>query len=264
MKTLQAVPGSLLVGAILVLSASLASCVGTVPPDCDAGGGDASDRGQVVESPGERPVPVPGVSGQPVDAAFFALGCLSEYAGAWSIEHHEDVVVTFARGKRSEAIVYGEYLRQLAAETGLVTEVQVRDGTGYCTEVASQVLKEHLVTLYPPFRVGPPRPGDAKKTSGTVHESMFRTEGDKRSYLAGVWLRYKQGDDIVIPNSAHKVRLIQELLAELGAKDVQRTQTPRGHYPTMFTITFVPSHGLRALFDGVDAKRAAAAAADDR
>ena len=234
--------------AQLLLLANLVACSCTATPDQEP---RAADPTQPVKQP-----PQPQAKAEPpIEPAYFALGCLSEYAGAYQAQWHEDAICTFARGQRPEAVVYQQYLERLARECELDTNIIVRDGAGGCTVVASQMMKGHLVSLYPPY---PGRVATGKRMQGSVTMGMFKTREAKRSYLAGVYLRHKQGDALVLANSAHKVTVICQLLTDLGASHVDRKRTPRGHYPTMFTVSFAPSHEIERLFQFVDAQREAA------
>ena len=106
-------------------------------------------------------------------------------------------------------------------------------------------MKDYLVAQYPTSRT-------------FASQGLFEDLASKRSYLAGVYLRFNHGEGLRFANSPHKVRLVRELLGETGCKDIVVTRTGRGTFPVFATLSYVPSETIAKMFARVDEEREAA------
>ena len=101
-------------------------------------------------------------------------------------------------------------------------------------------------------------PGGPTPDLRTSSRAMLPDRRAETSWLAGVHLRFASGGALRFPNGYHKAGLTATLLKERGARDVEVSQTPPGHYPTVFTVRYEPSPEIAALFAAVDAEIEAA------
>lgn len=187
-----------------------------------------------------------------VDPAYFALGALYEYAG-YPSDLSGGEIDTFDAGQLAEATVFVRFLERLAEEQAIDAEFVVPADTGGAITVASRPVRDYLVSLFPD---PPPRPAEIPDLPSSpsggpkfVYSSgeMFRGRESKLSWLAGVHLRFGRAGRLTLANSPHKVSAIRGLLVETGCTQIEVTQTPRGHYPVVYSVTYVPSPEIAAL-----------------
>lgn len=87
--------------------------------------------------------------------------------------------------------------------------------------------------------------------TGRLKSNVFETEKQKLSFITGAYVRYGWNTDslyhIRVSNSISKVRILNELLKDVGCTNVDyeiRRNIPTGH-----TVTFIPTEQLYDYFE---------------
>jgi len=83
------------------------------------------------------------------------------------------------------------------------------------------------------------RSGHGSGTGNGLPDEVFHRRR-ALAYLAGAWLRYRRGSDFGFANTQEKARLVAQLLADLGCRDV-RLESTFGSIPQGNMVHFQPT-----------------------
>lgn len=88
--------------------------------------------------------------------------------------------------------------------------------------------------------------------TGSLKINVFETEKQKVSFVTGAYVRYGWNTDslyqIRVFNSVSKVRILNDLLKELGCDNVDY-EIKKGYIPTGHTVSFIPTDQLKDYFE---------------
>jgi len=88
--------------------------------------------------------------------------------------------------------------------------------------------------------------------TGRLKINVFETEKQKVSFVTGAYVRYGWHTDslyqIRVFNSVSKVRILNDLLKELGCDNVDY-KIKKGYIPTGHTVSFIPTEQLKNFFE---------------
>jgi len=194
------------------------------------------------------------------DPAYFIIGALYEYAG-YEINWSEDRIDIFPGRLRDEADLFKEYLKHLTVKENIKTEIRSKEGVKGQVSFFSQELKDFIVSIYPDVAVKKhfqARKAEMQSNTGSwihVSPAMLKDQNSKLSFLAGVYLRFKAGDNLVFANSGRKANLVKDLLIEMGCQIVNFKISPRGHYPAILTLSFIPSQKIKTVMEEVEREK---------
>lgn len=176
---------------------------------------------------------------------FLILGTLNDYMGR-TLDPREENLLD----------------RYFASEGAMVLMVDSLIKTTYPRKVYNDVKKTKttitsyfLAMQFNSFYNFKPRgsytsPGHKEILTGTLKENIFKNEGEKLAFLAGVFLRYGSNSDsaycISIANSVSKAKMCNKLLKEFGCQphyNIRRNYIPVGHdvffHPTSKVLTYL-------------------------
>jgi hypothetical protein len=88
--------------------------------------------------------------------------------------------------------------------------------------------------------------------TGRLKLNVFETEKQKLSFITGAYVRYGWHVDslyhIRVFNSISKVRILNELLKDVGCTNVEY-EIKKGYIPTGHTVSFFPTEQLNGYFE---------------
>lgn len=88
--------------------------------------------------------------------------------------------------------------------------------------------------------------------TGRLKTNVFETDKQKISFVTGAYVRYGWNTDslyqIRIFNSVSKVRILNDLLIQLGCDNVDY-EIKKGYIPTGHTVSFIPTVQLKDYFE---------------
>ena len=186
------------------------------------------------------------------------FGFLNEYLGRRVIEDG-DRVEGFYPNESAAAEKFGKYLETYSKELGLTQPIEkVVETTGHLHFVSKRLtamldamygdtVLDRQITLLEPRRTQ--RCGRAAVSrqcfSGGNSFRLTKNEASERfSYLLGAYIRYGEGNSLVLANATHKAELLRDLLVSIYCPRVSWEIDQRGA-PVKNTITFEPTDELR-------------------
>lgn len=88
--------------------------------------------------------------------------------------------------------------------------------------------------------------------TGSLKLDVFETQKQKMSFITGAYVRYGWHTDslynISVSNSVSKVRILNELLKDVGCTNVEYV-IKKGYIPTGHTVSFFPTEQLNDYFE---------------
>lgn len=88
--------------------------------------------------------------------------------------------------------------------------------------------------------------------TGSLKLNVFTTENQKVSFITGAYVRFGWQTDslyhIRVFNSVSKVRILNDLLKELGCTNIDY-EIKKGYIPTGHTVSFIPTKLLNEYFE---------------
>jgi len=202
-----------------------------------------------------------------IKALFFVLGYLDEYMGRSIVEKNVDIVERFCIADAHTSQLLEKYLKLLVTEEAINTKIRKEISDDGDVLLHSPELYQRVNSMYRySFENSHTWTKTSKDPNGPwvhmvqafVSKDIFKGQDKaaKLSYLAGAYARYGHWDGnnrfyFSTANAGHKIRLIAELLKELGCKDILHETSDPNALPVSNDLIFTASPEISALFDNV-------------
>lgn len=179
---------------------------------------------------------------------FFVIGALGEYMGRHIVEG-DDTVEGFYANEPETARILLAAVRRLAGEQSLEDDVSfelIENGRQEFSRIRSPLVSAAINSLYDVHWDsgirGRGRDGRYHRTARLwINLGMIEphVREAKLAFLAGAFVRFHRGEDIVLYNSEHKAAVLVALLRELGCTEV--STTTKAGIPSANIIRFTPT-----------------------
>ena len=192
----------------------------------------------------------------PPNTLFAVLGFLEEYAGR-RVTYNGDRVETFGADEAPQAKQFERCLRRLIDENQLQTTLRC-EVVGNCTHFYSRELTGLIDSHYLAHGLTGSNPDGSPaytKGAGVVRSHAGRMAlaafppGDREArlaYLVGAHQRWGQQNSFKVAYGFHKVKLLKQLLHEVGSPNVVIIYPGPELVPSVYQVAFEPTPELIA------------------
>lgn len=209
-----------------------------------------------------------------IDNDYFLIGTLSDYMGREKYKNVSERVDKYSQSERQLCLAIDSIFKNSFPDlefSSSTNKISKKDEF----ELHSKLLAEKIETFYsykPSGRMAYNGQTEFEKLNldsltktsdfyttnfdtiytGSLKLDVFKTENQKVSFVTGAYVRFGWQTDSIfhirVFNSASKVRILNDLLKELGCTNVDY-EIKKGYIPTGHTVSFIPTKQLNDYFE---------------